>query len=153
MLKDLLEDYDEVVDLFTSHDNRLIYQKYRQVIDALVFVTSEEEFEDFIFETGDLEMDSFLLELAAQREICFSLSINDELSVLIEYIANESGIVCDHSVGRVKDILKTANEREEQMRYAAFYDDRFSEGMYYIFHVKKESNFEICDGATVKQVV
>ena len=153
MLKDLLEDYDEIVDLFNSHNNRLIYQKYRQVIDALVFVTSEEEFEDFIFETGDLEMDSFLLELAAQREICFSLSINDELSVLIEYIENISGIVCNHSVGRVEDILKTANEREEQMRYVAFYDDRYSEGMYYIFHVKKETDFEICDCATVKQIV
>lgn len=153
MLKDLLEDYDEIVALFNSHNNRLIYQKYRQVIDALVFVTSEDDFEDFIFETGDLEMDSFLLELAAQRDLCCSFSINDDFSVLNEYIENNSGFVFNHSTGRVEDILKTANEREEQMRYVAFYDDRYSEGMYYIFHVKKESDFEICDGATVKQIV
>ena len=153
MLRTVLDDFEEIENLFINHDYEMLYVKYCQVIESLLFVTSEDEFADFINENNHIELDSFLLELAAQRELCFGFSVNDEISSIVDYIKSESGFVFDNEADSILEILDMANKRDEHMKYIAFFDDRYSEGMYYVFHIKKNVDFEICEGATVKQLV
>lgn len=152
-MKNVLDDYEEVVSLLKNKQYDLIYKEYRQVIEALLFVTSEDEFADFIREIGYIEMDSFLLELAAQRDICFALSVNDVMSTLSSYIENESNLILDAKNKTIVDILSKANECDNKMRYIAFFDDQYSDGIYYLFHVEKNVDFTICEGAKVSRII
>lgn len=137
----------DIIDLINGKQFSLLYSRYQKVIEELLFITSEQEFDNFIEEGGCLELRSFLLAYASNKKVCCAIGIYEENAdvTLRQYVNIGENVIlhdnyesADYLVEDIKKINSViANTKKKCI---ALFDDTYCEGVYYIFKIDIESD-------------
>lgn len=101
-------DVRSIKQMLAEKNYKKLYSSFQDAIECMCFVTSENEFDDFISDHGEIDEEAFLLALAAARSLCSCYGVNEE-EEMKEYL---EGLDCEYSV---------------------LFSDCYDEGTYYIF--------------------
>ena len=112
----------DIIELINGKQFDVLYSKYQKVIEELLFITSKQEFDDFIKENECLEIKSFLLAYACYENICCSIGMYE----------TDAGVTLRRYLNLDEKIVLHDNYENPDYTYC--------EGVYYIFKIDIDSD-------------
>lgn len=149
-----------IIDLINRKQFSLLYNEYREVIEQLLFITSREEFDDFIEEQESLEIKPFLLAYASNEKACCAIGMYEKnADIALKQYANvdEKIVLCNdyedpncliEDIKKINSVLANTGKK-----CIAFFDDTYCEGSYYIFKIDSESDNEIYTDQQIERLI
>lgn len=155
-------DISNIVKAFKGKNFDIIYNQYKDVVDELLFISSTDEFNDFINEQGELKEEPFLLEFAYRKGVCCNIGMYDENAnkILSGYINKYSDIDVNlhysyDDINHLKGDIISINEliKNTNKKYLALLDDTYCEGCYYIFIIDEEIDDKQWESQVITRII
>ncbi|MGN6710503.1 hypothetical protein [Anaerocolumna jejuensis] len=155
-------DISNIVKAFKGKKFDIIYNQYKDVVDELLFISSTDEFNDFINEQGELKEEPFLLEFAYRKGVCCNIGMYDENAnkILSGYINKYSDIDVNlhysyDDINHLKGDIISINEliKNTNKKYLALLDDTYCEGCYYIFIIDEEIDDKQWESQVITRII
>lgn len=138
---------NDIIELINGKQFDVLYNKYQKVIEDLLFITSKQEFDDFVADNECLEIKSFLLAYACNENICCSIGMYETNAdvTLRRYLNLDKKVILhdnyeelDYLVDDIKKINSVIADNNKKC--IVFFDDTYCEGVYYIFKIDIDSD-------------
>lgn len=157
-------DIGDFVKAFKEQKFDTIYNQYKEVVDEVLFISSMDEFNDFV-NNEEVEEEPFLLAFAYQKGVCCNIGMYDENAnkILSDYVNECSHVNVDlsdhsHSYDEIKFLKKdimNINQliQNTNKKYIVLLDDVYCEGSYYIFMIDEESDDNQWKSQVIERII